>query len=209
MCQPDEPVQPRAGLYQHGGLLHLPEELSQLRSGIPPQRGGHALHRYGWRAHHTCMQSFSVTRPWWISRCSLSLSADIDECKSTENVCGGHACFNMLGTYRCECEPGYAFNSVTRICEGEEFLWFSYISCILSMCVYIQDTRSMCGNVWVPISASSFVSFCFLDVNECRHYPGRLCAHKCENTLGSYQCSCTTGFKIAADGRNCDGKANI
>ncbi len=43
------------------------------------------------------------------------------------------------------------------------------------------------------------------DINECRNYPGRLCAHKCENILGSYKCSCTTGFKLAADGRNCDG----
>lgn len=52
------------------------------------------------------------------------------------------------------------------------------------------------------------VSTCFLtsDVNECRHYPGRLCAHKCDNILGSYMCSCTTGFKLASDGRNCDGK---
>ncbi|KAL0155493.1 hypothetical protein M9458_049756, partial [Cirrhinus mrigala] len=41
-------------------------------------------------------------------------------------------------------------------------------------------------------------------INECRNYPGRLCAHKCENILGSYKCSCTTGFKLADDGRNCD-----
>lgn len=43
------------------------------------------------------------------------------------------------------------------------------------------------------------------DVNECRNYPGRLCAHKCENIRGSYKCSCTTGFKLAHDERNCDG----
>lgn len=47
---------------------------------------------------------------------------------------------------------------------------------------------------------------CVLDINECRHYPGRLCAHKCENILGSYKCTCTNGFKLSSDGRNCDGK---
>lgn len=45
-----------------------------------------------------------------------------------------------------------------------------------------------------------------LDVNECRRYPGRLCGHKCENTPGSYYCSCTAGFQLSADGRSCEGE---
>lgn len=45
----------------------------------------------------------------------------------------------------------------------------------------------------------------FLDINECRQYSGRLCAHKCENVVGSFHCSCATGFKLAHDGRNCEG----
>lgn len=62
------------------------------------------------------------------------------------------------------------------------------------------------GNPAVDIQLS-VLFFCVLDINECRHYPGRLCAHKCENAVGSYKCSCTQGFKLASDGRNCDGKA--
>uniref|UniRef100_A0A671TC24 Fibulin 2 n=1 Tax=Sinocyclocheilus anshuiensis TaxID=1608454 RepID=A0A671TC24_9TELE len=42
------------------------------------------------------------------------------------------------------------------------------------------------------------------DVNECWRYPGRLCAQACDNTPGSYQCSCTTGFSLAFDGKNCE-----
>lgn len=45
------------------------------------------------------------------------------------------------------------------------------------------------------------------DINECRRYPGRLCGHKCENTPGSYFCSCTVGFRLLADGRSCEGEA--
>ena len=49
--------------------------------------------------------------------------------------------------------------------------------------------------------------FVIADINECRRYPGRLCAHKCENTPGSYYCTCTMGFKLSADGRSCEGTA--
>lgn len=45
----------------------------------------------------------------------------------------------------------------------------------------------------------------FSDINECRRYPGRLCGHKCENTPGSYYCSCTIGFRLSSDGRSCEG----
>ena len=44
------------------------------------------------------------------------------------------------------------------------------------------------------------------DINECRRYPGRLCGHKCENTPGSYYCSCTVGFRLSSDGRSCEGE---
>jgi len=47
--------------------------------------------------------------------------------------------------------------------------------------------------------------FVLADLNECWRYPGRLCAQTCDNTPGSYQCSCTTGFSLAFDGKNCEG----
>lgn len=56
----------------------------------------------------------------------------------------------------------------------------------------------------MPRALSVFV---IADINECRRYPGRLCAHKCENTPGSYYCTCTMGFKLSADGRSCEGMA--
>ncbi|XP_071493010.1 uncharacterized protein [Diadema antillarum] len=40
-----------------------------------------------------------------------------------------------------------------------------------------------------------------LDVDECEE-AGR-CAHFCENTVGSYRCSCMPGFELDANGRTC------
>jgi len=45
---------------------------------------------------------------------------DIDECKAIETVCSGHGCVNLIGSFRCECEAGYIFNSISRTCEGEQ-----------------------------------------------------------------------------------------
>lgn len=133
----------------------------------------------------------------------VSTFADIDECKSAD-VCVGHSCINLLGSYRCECQAGYIFNSISRVCEGK----YSFPS--------LHRNKPRWIPLQAPMSASNSLYSCLelcsqplslgvLDINECRHYPGRLCAHKCENTPGSYKCSCTTGFKLASDGRNCDG----
>lgn len=134
----------------------------------------------------------------------VSTFADIDECKSAENVCVGHGCINLLGSYRCECEAGYIFNSISRMCEGKQRFSSSHRNKPrwIPLQAPMSASNPDCPAVWnFVLNLHHF----FLDVNECRHYPGRLCAHKCENTPGSYQCSCTTGFKLASDGRNCDG----
>jgi len=41
------------------------------------------------------------------------------------------------------------------------------------------------------------------DINECERYHG--CQHVCNNTEGSYVCSCPDGFQINYDQRTCRG----
>lgn len=44
------------------------------------------------------------------------------------------------------------------------------------------------------------------DVNECIQNP-LLCAFRCVNTFGSYECKCPTGYVLREDRRMCRGKA--
>jgi hypothetical protein len=48
-----------------------------------------------------------------------------------------------------------------------------------------------------------------LDIDECAMWSdrgGRLCLGVCENTIGSYQCSCPDGYRMMSDGRTCQGE---
>ena len=55
--------------------------------------------------------------------------------------------------------------------------------------------------------SQSFLPF-FLDINECiRGTSG--CTQLCNNTLGSYICSCSSGYTIDADNHMCNGEGHI
>ena len=45
----------------------------------------------------------------------------------------------------------------------------------------------------------------FSDIDECDLKKDG-CAHKCENTEGSFKCSCKSGFKLLDDKKTCKGK---
>lgn len=41
---------------------------------------------------------------------------DINECAQNPNICTNGACENLLGTYRCICNPGYQVDSSGKTC---------------------------------------------------------------------------------------------
>ena len=43
------------------------------------------------------------------------------------------------------------------------------------------------------------------DTNECQISNGN-CSQNCINTNGSYFCTCTSGYSLAADGKTCNGR---
>ena len=42
------------------------------------------------------------------------------------------------------------------------------------------------------------------DINECNSNNGG-CSQTCTDLVGSFRCSCGTGFRLAGNGRDCDG----
>lgn len=41
---------------------------------------------------------------------------DINECAQNPNICQNGACENMIGTYRCICNPGFEADESGKIC---------------------------------------------------------------------------------------------
>ena len=47
-----------------------------------------------------------------------------------------------------------------------------------------------------------------LDINECGQNNGG-CVQFCNNTVGSFFCTCGNGYSLNEDGRRCDGKPGV
>ncbi|XP_035253464.1 adhesion G protein-coupled receptor E1-like [Anguilla anguilla] len=150
---------------------------------------------------------------------------DVDECADKEQpVCGLNAvCFNSNGSYYCQCDSGYRTRS--------RAVNFTHDSCgDINEC---SEMRADCGpNTKCKNTVGSYSCSCkqgfvssngteaFLatngitctDINECaetRDYCGPNTT--CQNTIGSYSCSCKQGFVssngaetfLATDGITC------
>ena len=47
---------------------------------------------------------------------------------------------------------------------------------------------------------------CNADINECQATSRWPCEQICTNTVGSFRCSCNTGYTLAANNVDCEGK---
>uniref|UniRef100_A0A671VIF5 Fibulin-1 n=1 Tax=Sparus aurata TaxID=8175 RepID=A0A671VIF5_SPAAU len=168
---------------------------------------------------HNCGPDFLCTNTVGSFRChpkercsdgyiqdAIGSCIDINECVAYTTPCPhGQTCINTVGSYTCRrntvtCGRGYHLTEDGTRCEDVDECRAGNV-CGDHGCVNLMGSyRCECR---IGFIFNSITRLCE-DINECRHYPGRLCAHKCENTEGSYTCSCTTGFKLSHDGRNCE-----
>ncbi|XP_025950725.2 tolloid-like protein 2 isoform X2 [Dromaius novaehollandiae] len=73
-----------------------------------------------------------------------------------------------------------------------------------------EDVKSSSNKVWMKfasdatINKAGFAANFFKEMDECSLPDNGGCEQLCENTLGSYKCTCDPGYELTADKRSCE-----
>ncbi len=143
--------------------------------------------------------------------------SDIDECQTGASDCNQN-CINTPGSYSCTCFLGYELNG-NNTCVGKPHtnydavtathkLWCCY-SHTQTMMLLQQLLHKWLTNDWHTrlTYASSRIStkhfFISIDFDECKAGNDG-CDETCENTEGSFMCSCNSPHTLNDNGLNCD-----
>uniref|UniRef100_A0A6Q2ZDR1 Latent transforming growth factor beta binding protein 4 n=1 Tax=Esox lucius TaxID=8010 RepID=A0A6Q2ZDR1_ESOLU len=128
----------------------------------------------------SCPAGFAVVN----GQCS-----DVDECLQKPPVCPSGRCQNTAGSYQCACRSGYRLHGgiCTDVDECENAL-----QCPGQECV---NTEGSFKCVPCRPGFEGGRGGCH-DIDECRQTPFPCTNGRCENTPGSYQCVCRSGFKL-------------
>lgn len=124
---------------------------------------------------------------------SLFPSAIPDQCDPMPcNEDGFLSCKDGQAAFTCICKPGW---------QGDKCQFGMYEK-PLAFLGWLHD--------WLSEGGISLKILCFpiVDVNECKD-PLNInggCSQICENTPGSYHCSCRSGFAMLSNKKDCKGK---
>lgn len=155
-----------------------------------------------------------------IGQCLFSI--DHDECGET-GMCAHGICINMDGSFKCQCQEGYALSPSGHACIGKlsttenltagyRYVTIGYLDldecaenpriCLNGRCENIPGSfECVCEE---GFSSSAVGPFC-VDMDECGQ-TGMCDNGKCINMDGSFKCVCDSGYKLSSDGKTCIGK---
>ncbi|XP_053535332.1 latent-transforming growth factor beta-binding protein 1 [Ictalurus punctatus] len=126
---------------------------------------------------------------------------DVDECQELTGLCDGVGqCVNNIGSYHCNCPPGYRQVNGTR-CQDvdecvEETLKLHSVECVNTEGSFYFICEH--GYAWTQDPpACEDVDECALNRSVCRH-------GVCQNTVGSFICQCDLGYEDKHNGQGCE-----
>ena len=114
------------------------------------------------------------------------LASDINECDRSPSVCHVNAdCQDTEGSFNCSCQTGFLGDGMT--CNGN-------VICSLHVCMH----------ACIYVCILMYISLVSIDTDECALGSDgcNTTTSECVNTVGSFNCSCLTGF-TASDGLEC------
>ncbi|XP_029288181.1 fibulin-2 isoform X2 [Cottoperca gobio] len=177
----------------HGNCIDINEcsSLSELCSS-----GFNCINTVG---SYTCQQKIiTCSHGYHVSPDGVKC-VDIDECQMGTHRCGvGQICHNLPGSYRCDCQTGYQYDTLRKVCTDvnecdkkpcsqECANIYSSYQCYCRQGYYLKDDGHTCE-----------------DIDECSQSIGNLCTFQCVNVAGSYRCACPPhGYVISANGHTC------
>ena len=127
-----------------------------------------------------------------------SKCADIDECAQVGNSCK-YKCENALGSYQCECPSGYQLDTDGITCYDGNNCVYNNAEC-KKHCIGVDgELVCVCEEGFVHKEVNGIQSC--VNSNECE-IPN-ICSQGCEDSIGSYQCLCDAGSRLANDSHTC------
>ncbi|XP_048583421.1 fibrillin-1 isoform X2 [Nematostella vectensis] len=123
---------------------------------------------------------------------------DVNECQTGQAMCHENArCANLVGSYRCECKPGFIGDGSS--CTDVDECTTGIAQCSeQGTCVNTPGShRCVCHEGYTGDGITC------VDINECLADPN-LCEHgQCINKAGSFMCDCEIGYLPTPNGKGC------
>lgn len=148
---------------------------------------------------YSCQKKVIKCSPGYQASAQGDKCVDLDECQTGTHRCAvGQICHNLPGSYRCDCQTGYQYDALRKVCTDVNECW-RYPG---RLCAHT------CENTAGSYHCSCTAGFSLAldaknceDVNECEKSP---CSQECANIFGSYQCYCRQGYYLKEDGHSCE-----
>ncbi|XP_026768070.3 hemicentin-1 isoform X3 [Pangasianodon hypophthalmus] len=198
---------------------NCPSGMTQAESGVCVDvdecKDGSHMCRYSQICQNTLGGYLCVCPRGYRSQGVGKPCVDVDECAQSPSPCG-YQCRNVPGSFRCLCPPGTVLLVDGRSCAGLERgngfsnrTWVrvglqpQLVSTRGQTLTLLQNTQP--GAPWnnlhtCPPGYTSKASSC-VDIDECALR--KPCQHECQNSVGSFQCFCPSGYQLMPNGQTC------